>query len=60
MGKVTTLKIGRPLPAPLSSSVLFRSALASVVVMVMVMVMRRSKGVVVRVLSIAGSMDFEH
>ena len=51
------MKIGRPLPAPLSSFVLFRSARASVVMAMMEVMMRRMQGVAVRALAMAGSMD---
>ena len=51
------MKIGRPLPAPLSSSVLFWSARAWVVMAMMEMIMRRMQGMAVRVLAMAGSMD---
>ena len=52
------MKIGRPLPAPLSSSVLFWSATASVVMAMMEMRMRRRrKRLALRVLVMAGRMD---
>ena len=54
------MKIGRPLPAPLSSSVLFWSAMASVVMAMMEMRMRRRrrrKRLALRVLVMAGRMD---
>ena len=47
------MKIGRPLPAPLSSSVLFWSARAWVVMAMMEMMMRRRR-LALRVLAMAG------